>query len=131
MRLIKRNNSIFCFKKVTIEEIEKDIKKLTTKKASHISDIPTRIVKENADIFADFCFKSIKPKFKSSIFQNSLKLADVTPLHNKGGKDLKENYRLVSILPTLSKACEMVIFAQISLFFDNFFLKYQCRFQEG
>ena len=99
---------------------------LTTKKASQNSDILTRIVKENADIFADFYFKSINPKFKLSIFPDFFKLADVPPLHNKGGNDLKENYRPVSILPTLSKAFEMIIFAQISVFFDNFFLKYQC-----
>ena len=130
MRLKTRKNIIFCVKEVTIEKIEKDIKMLTTKKASQNSDILTRIVKENADIFADFYFKSINPKFKLSIFPDFFKLADVTPLHNKGGKDLKENYRPVSILPTLSKAFEMIIFAQISVFFDNFFLKYQCWFQE-
>ena len=40
------------------------------------------------------------------MFPNSLKLADVTPLHKKGRKDLKENHRPVSILPTLSKVFE-------------------------
>ena len=51
-----QKNSIFCFKEVIIEEIEKEISKLNSKKASQNSDIPTRIVKENADIFADiFC----------------------------------------------------------------------------
>ena len=29
-------------------------------------------------------------------------MADVTPLHKKGQKDLKENYRPVSILPVKS-----------------------------
>ena len=48
-----RINRIFCFKEVTIEEIEKESNKLSSKKASQNSNIPTRIVKENADIFAD------------------------------------------------------------------------------
>ena len=52
-------NSIFCFKEVTIEEIEKEINRLSSKKAYQNSDIPTRIVKENADFFADFLCKSI------------------------------------------------------------------------
>ena len=58
--------------------------------------------------------------FKSSMFPNSLKLADVTPLRKKGWKVLKEDKRSVSILPTLSKIFEMIILAQVSAFFDCF-----------
>ena len=52
-----RENSIIFFKEVTIEEIEKDINKLSSKKGSQNSDVQTRIVKENADVFAKFCVK--------------------------------------------------------------------------
>ena len=62
------------------------------------------------------------------IFPNTLKLANVTPLHKKGREDLKENYRPVSILPALSKVSERIMFAQIPAFFDNVFSKYQCGF---
>ena len=41
--------------------------------------------------------------FKSSMFPNSLKLVDVTPLRKKGWKVLKEENRSISILPTLIK----------------------------
>ena len=57
------------------------------------------------------------------MFPNFLKLADVTPLRKKDRKGLKENYRTVSILSTLSKIFEKTMFAQISGFFDNFFSK--------
>ena len=49
----------------------------------------------------------------------------------KGRKKLKENYRSVSILPTLSKILDRITFAQKSTFFDNFFSKYQCGFRKG
>ena len=65
------------------------------------------------------------------MFPDSLKVADVTLLHKKGRKDLMENYRPVSILPTLSKVFERIMFAQISAFFDNIFSKYQCGFRKG
>ena len=39
-------------------------------------------------------------------------MADVTPWHKKGRKELKEDYRSVSILPTLSKYFERIMFAQ-------------------
>ena len=69
--------------------------------------------------------------FKSLTSPNSLKLADVTPLHKKGRKELKEDNRSVRILPTLSKIFEMIMLAQISAFFDYVFSKYQCGFRKG
>ena len=83
--------------------------KLSSKKPVINNDTLTRTVKENADIFAEFLCKSVNATFKLSMFFSSLKLADVTPLHKKGRKDLKE------ILPTLSKVFERILFAQISV----------------
>ena len=48
-------------------------------------------------------------------FQLTLKSAGAIPLHKKGKKDLKENYRLVSIPPILSKVFERTMFAQIQI----------------
>ena len=69
--------------------------------------------------------------FKSSMFPNFLKLADVTPLHKKSRKELKEDSRSVCILPALSKIFEMMMLAQTSTFFDYVFSKYQCGFRKG
>ena len=79
--LIIRNtgeNSIFCFKELTIKEITKEINKLRSKKAFQNNDVSTRIVKENLDIIVGFLCKNINTTFKSSMFLNSLKLADIT-----------------------------------------------------
>ena len=57
------------------------------------------------------------------MFPNSLKLADFTALYKKARKELKEDTRSVSILPTLTKIFEMIMFAQISAFFDYVFSK--------
>ena len=79
----------------------------------------------------DYLCNSINALFKSSMFPNSLKLADFTPVHKKGMKELKEGHRSVSILPTLSKMFERIMFVQISASFDNVFSKYQCGFRKG
>ena len=65
------------------------------------------------------------------MFPDSLKLADVTPLHKKVRKVLKEDNTSVSVLPTLSKFFEMIMFTQISAIFDYVFLKFQCGFRKG
>ena len=121
----------FRFSEVNIEDIKKGILKLDKNKASQHSDIPIKIIKENLDIFAGFLCTNINRSFKSSSFLSCLKMADVTPLHKKGKKDLKENYRPVSILPVFSKVFERSMFAQMSSFFDNFLLKQQCGFRKG
>ena len=76
---------------------------LKLNEASQYSDIPTKIIKENSDIFSSFIWESGDNSIKSTIFSSCLKHADVTPSHKKCNKNLKENYRSVSVLPILSK----------------------------
>ena len=47
----KKAQTNFCFKQVSIEKIQKEILNLNNKKASQNSDISTKIIKENSDIF--------------------------------------------------------------------------------
>ena len=122
----------FSFIEVTTQDIEKEIFDLETKKeTSQISYIPTKIIKENVDVFADVLCTSINSSIKSSLFPSCLKFADVTPLHKKGRKDAKQNYRPVSILPALSKLSEKSIVKQMSSFFEDIFSENQCGFRKG
>ena len=116
---------------MSFEEIETEIRLLKLNKASQYSDIPTKIIKENSDIFSNFISESINNSIKSSIFPSCLKHADVTPLHKKCNKSLKENYRPVSILPILSKVFERSMFKQMSSFFDDIFSKHHYGFRKG
>ena len=121
----------FCFKEVPIEEIQKEILNLNNKKASQNFDIPTKIIKENSDIFEKALCSFINHWIKSFTFPSCLKKADVTPIHKKGKKDKKENYRPVIILPVLSKIFERIMFIQMSAFFEGIFNKQQCGFRKG
>ena len=100
-------------------------------KVSQGSDIPLKIVKENIDVFSDFLCVSFNSSIKSRKFPKNLKFADITPLQKKGKKDIKGNYRPVSILPNLSKIFEKCIFTQMSQFLNNIFSKYQCDFRKS
>ena len=52
------------------------------------------------------------------MFPSCLKFVDVIPLFQKGRKDAKQNYRLVSIFPTLSKIYKRNMFKQMSSFWQ-------------
>ena len=68
-----------------------------------LGNIEKTKTKEKADVFVDHLCESTNAMFISLMFPNSLKMIDVTLLHKKGRKELKEDYRSVSIRPTLSK----------------------------
>ena len=52
-------------------------------------------------------------------------------MYTKGKKDIKGNYRRVSILPNLSKIVEKCMLEQMSQFFENIVWKYQRGFRKG
>ena len=101
----------FHFEEVNFGEVEKEVLTLDKTKASQKTDNLTRIIKGNINIFAEFLCKSIYSAIKCLSFLLSLKLTDVTPVYKKERKDMKENFRLVSILLTLSKIFEKCMFA--------------------
>ena len=111
------DNFIFSFKTVSLTDIEKETKILNTNKASHSSDIPTIVLKQNVDFFSPFILGYVNKLISSSTFPSILKLADVIPVYKKDSRPEKRNYRSICVLPNLSKILENVLYDQISSFF--------------
>jgi hypothetical protein len=55
------------------------------------------------------CFSLVNNTIKTSVLPTRLKEAQVVPLHKNNDPLDKNNYRPVSILPTISKVYEMVL----------------------
>ena len=64
-------------------------------------------------------------------FLSVLKIANITPVFRKGDRDLKDNYRPVSILPVISKIFEKLLYKQVTMFIDPLLSKFQCRFRKS
>ena len=67
---------------------------------------------------------------KKEVFPYDLKYADITPIFKKEDSLSKENYRLVSILPYLSKVFERILYKQIDSFMKNKILPQLCVFRK-
>ena len=93
----------FNFLFVEYDEIMKEINNLKTNKATQNTDIPTKLIKENSDIFADFIFENLNGCIAKSIFPSPLKNAIITLVHKKGTNTSKDHYIPVSILPVFLK----------------------------
>ena len=67
-----KNGIKFAFEEMDLASIEKEIHNLKINKASQSSDIPTKIIKENVDIFAEFLWKSINSSINFPLFFTAL-----------------------------------------------------------
>ena len=92
----KKNDQSFSFGLVTYDNVLKKLKPLDTAKASQQYNIPTRILKQNSDYFAEYFYKNINQCISKPIFPTDLKLPDVTPVYKKNLKNSKDDYRPVN-----------------------------------
>ena len=121
----------FSFENVSLEDVKKVTRELDITKAFQLLDIPTKIIKQNADIFSGFFFVNINHSISNSTFPEQLKWADVRPVFKKNSRTDKENYRPVNILPNISKIYERCLYKQLYDYFDLIFSRNQCGFRKG
>ena len=70
-----RNGPGFYFRGVSVNDFFKKIKRLKARKATQITDIPIKILKENADIFSAYICDFLNETIKSGKFPAILKMA--------------------------------------------------------
>ena len=112
----KEKHTTFSFSEVAKEEIFRDILNLDVSKACQDTNITSKIIKENADIFASFLHSSFNTSVTNSEFPSSFKQANITSVFKKGERYSKDNYRPVSILPNVSKIFERFMFRHIKIY---------------
>ena len=94
----------------TYDSVLLEVNSLNITKACPKTTIPPKLIKDNCDIFASKIHGDFNFSISNSVFPNNLKEADITPVHKKGDRADKSNYRPVSILPALSKFFENCYF---------------------
>ena len=65
------------------------------------------------------------------MFDDGLKLADVTPVYKNGDATGKKNNRPVSVFPTISKVFERILLSQIGNYIDNLLSDYLSGYRNG
>ena len=76
-------NNRFSFEQITYEDIHKEIKKLDCTMGSQDTDIPSSIIKENADIVTNLLYFSYNKAVSDCEFPTSFKNANVLPIYKK------------------------------------------------
>ena len=75
-------------------------------------DVPTHILKLSSDISFTAVTKLANEMAQQSTFPDELKLTDVSPVFKGGDTVLKNNYRPISVLSSLSKVSERLLLKQ-------------------
>ena len=107
----------FMFQITNEETIIKAINSLKPKCSYGIDRISNKLLKFLKYELARPLSQIMNQCFTSKTFPDQLKIARVTPLFKKGRNDLMENYRPVSVLPSVSKVFERVMYNQIYDYF--------------
>ena len=121
----------FSFSKVTVNDAEKELTLLDTGKSCLKSDIPTKVLKDNINLFSTILSNSFNESQETGYFPDKFKMADITPVFKKGVRTSVSNYRPISILSNLSKVFERFMHKQISEYFERFLSKFQCGFRKN
>ena len=101
----------------------------STKKAS--GAIPIKTVKlANKKNCKDLA-NCINECIKQNKFPNELKIADITTIFKKEDPLDKTNYRTISILPTVTKIFERILFNQLQRFSNKSLSPLLCDFRKG
>ena len=104
---------------VTLNKVKKILKSLSNSRSTGVDELDNFSLK----IAADFVSQPIHHIICLSIIQNKFpdnwKFSKVIPLHKKGEKTDRKNYRPVAILSPVSKVVEKIVYEQIYDFFTR------------
>ena len=121
-------NHVFSFEYTTPDRVVKIIEKFKPKTSSGPDGQSSKLLKAVGNTLAPTLSIIINQSLYSGIFPDRLKIAKVLPLYKKGENWLMENYRPISLLSTLSKVFERVVFEQLYEHLKSKKLLYQSQY---
>ena len=121
----------FSFSNMDEINMEKEILLLKNKKAAGADNIPAKILKDAATVIVPPLTQLFNCSIDEGYFPTKLKYANVIPLFKKNSNTDKSNYRPISILPSISKVFERLMFHQITSYINNIISPHLCGFRKG
>ena len=99
--------------------------------ATGIDEIPSKLLKLAAPAIAQSLSFIFNCSLVTSVFPNDWKVARVRPLYKGGAADNVSNYRPISILNTVSKIFERIVYDQLYSYLNEYQLlsEYQSGFR--
>ena len=103
------NQKRFSFQLISKFDMEKEIQKTDLEKATNKNTIAPKIFKISCNTSAETLLNLFNEYLITGNFPDNVKLAHITPVFKKKDPLNKENYRLVIVLPSISKINEKLM----------------------
>ena len=113
---------------VNVNFVRNALKSLKSNEVVGLDKQSVRLLKVASDVITPILTGFINKSFTDGVFTRVWKSAKVTALFKDGDKLLKDNYRPISILPTMSKIIERSANIQLSSFLEENRLLLQSQF---
>ena len=128
-----KSNVLFRFTPVNEDCISNIVKKLKSKSSYGYDEISNNLIKHAGNSLVKPLTLIVNQVLHTGIFPRQLKTSRVKPTHKSGEQSSFCNYRPISLLPSMSKVFEYVIFNQLMSFLtDNqLFCMEQFGFRPG
>jgi hypothetical protein len=123
------DDTMFDIPDFTVSDVNKNITQLNVKKSTGIDGLPARFLVMSADIISPSITYILNMSLHAGIFPSIWKTAKVSALFKKGPLNNPDNYRPISILPTLSKIFERHVHSHLTAFLTSYDLL--CKTQSG
>lgn len=107
------NSRLLSLAPTNIKEVITTIQSLKSKLSCGVDEIPSKVVKHCAQQLAPPLVSVINKSFSTGQFPSALKIAKIYPKHKKGSFTKPENYRPISLIPTLSKVVEKIAMSRM------------------
>ena len=119
LKMIRMNKESVFFNPTNELEIERIIKKLPNKKSSGHDNIDNVLLKKLSPSLLRVLAMVFNELLQEGLFLEIFKLAEVVPLHKGKTTTAIDNYRPISLLCTISKILEKIIYKWIYEFLNN------------
>ena len=112
-QFLKQAKSKFKFKQIKVEEVFRVINKLVNAKAVGTHAIPNRSLKEANNLILPSLCEIFNCAIKTRTYLDDLNIAKTTPLFKTDDKEDMNNYRPISVIPTVARVFERLVYNQI------------------
>lgn len=118
----------FKFKNTEVSDVIKVIDNLKNKSSCGTDGLSNKLLKLIKNEISNPLTLIINQSFSSGIFPDTLKNAKVIPLFKQNDSTLMQNYRPISLLPSISKVIERIIHNQLTTYFNDLSLFYKSQY---
>ena len=111
----------------SVNALTRLLKTIDEKKSAGLDNIPNKLLKIAAEVVAPSLTEIFTQSIITGTFPEEWKEARVSPLYKNGAKNDPSNYRPISVISTVSKIYEKIIYDQLYDYLNTYNLLIHCQ----